>query len=292
MLINQEFELNSPKINSNTLIIQISDLHANNKTDFLKLNKIYLEKIKDTNPNYILFCGDLINDASYFNQNLLDFIELLAKISPIIICLGNHDLMTLKKDSSTNIFTLKWTGKENESYIKALKSIPNVYLLRNENQYFENHNINFTGLEAQTSFYEYHQVQKLIDQINKEFSNELDESQFNHIMFHSPEILKLKYFKQLIILKHADVATFGHTHNGLLPLGFNKIFDYFMKTRGFYTKDGGIFPEFTRSITTIDQTTCIIGGHINAIPETHSISKVLKLLCPPMISTINIKRSI
>ena len=70
-------------------IVCISDLHY---TKTLTPNFLLelTNKIIELNPNYVCFLGDLCDDNSY--NDVIEWLNMLAKISPVYFVYGNHDI--------------------------------------------------------------------------------------------------------------------------------------------------------------------------------------------------------
>lgn len=91
--------LESNKIKKDILIALLSDLHYNTNDKLNFLEKEY-EKFLKENPDYILFLGDLLDDASIDLKDLYELrkiFEKIAKVCPTIMILGNHDGLTRTK---------------------------------------------------------------------------------------------------------------------------------------------------------------------------------------------------
>ncbi|MFQ7002088.1 MAG: metallophosphoesterase [Clostridium sp.] len=93
---NNKIDISNYKITSNKIknedlkILHLSDLHCKS---FCKNQKYLIKKIKNINPDIIVFTGDLISrrvdKEKYINSYLL--LEELSKTFPIYFTTGNHE---------------------------------------------------------------------------------------------------------------------------------------------------------------------------------------------------------
>ena len=94
MVVNKEYNI-SNKLNKK--IVLLSDIHYDNKNDIKNLYRI-LKRIQEIKPNYICITGDTLN--SYHVEDfdlLLKWLSDIAKISKVIMILGNHEYYFDKK---------------------------------------------------------------------------------------------------------------------------------------------------------------------------------------------------
>ena len=82
-------------------IALLSDIHFSSREQLYKFANI-VSSLKESNPDYICIPGDtidyldLMNDKDLLNALTVFFIDLTG-ICPVVVSIGNHDLMTLDK---------------------------------------------------------------------------------------------------------------------------------------------------------------------------------------------------
>ena len=225
---SKEITLNTNKNIKDTRIVCISDLHYSKKLNKKILPYLY-NKICACHPDYICFLGDLLNDDSF--EEVYKYITFLSYIAPVIMIDGNHDIKSFEVDD--RVHENKHHILSNELKI-ALDSIPNVYYL-NENRSIYANGLSFTG----TDFYHHTHEDENI-QFLKANEPDIDASEYNILLCHSPYIIKKDVFKQLKSPYNLfDAAFTGHIHNALMPAYIDK---YIKANLGLYTRDTGFFP--------------------------------------------------
>ncbi|MBR3368193.1 metallophosphoesterase [Candidatus Saccharibacteria bacterium] len=214
LVIDKYEAFTDKKIKKPLKIVLISDTHlAKNKMLFEKINLRStlkgIEKIKSI--DFFVLDGDYVNTAKDYLDNdtfnfFVDFIKKLAKIAPVIMVRGNHDLYFR-------------TNRTDETY-RQLQKLDNVTLLENEQ-------IDFLGLRItaflppRESFHatKYGRHSMLIS--HEDFKKKhfvFNEEDFNLVLTHSPLSLSNKYMeeKSKDFFKKCDVVLSGHMHNGLI----------------------------------------------------------------------------
>ena len=263
--IHKDYILNS-KVLKDITLIHISDIHFNNQTKIKKLNKIENE-IKNQNPDYIIITGDLIDSPKVTKEKeveiLLEFLKRLAKISKLIISIGNHDIF---KD-------------EDFKFFEKINKFNNIYVLNNS--YYKDDLIYISGFTLPTHYYynleNKESLETLIEHLNKYKS--ITYNLPNHLpkvsLIHSP--IKLPEEKTLTILKEYDLLLSGHTHNGMVPKFLSKLFK---KNQGIIAPRKGLFPKVARGKIEINifnkLITIIINGGTTKLSEksAHILSKL------------------
>lgn len=81
------YEIKSHKINDDINIVMIADVHDQN----CLMKDDIVHKIQELNPDIILCNGDIIDDESVSDDNILAFLAKLADISDVYMSLGNHE---------------------------------------------------------------------------------------------------------------------------------------------------------------------------------------------------------
>lgn len=78
------YDIESKDIATNTIIVQLSDLHS-------KPFKKVLKKTKLISPDIIVITGDYINDHGKNKSKMLEFGKALIDIAPVYYITGNHE---------------------------------------------------------------------------------------------------------------------------------------------------------------------------------------------------------
>ena len=160
--------------NLNKKIVLLSDIHYFNRKDIINLNKV-LDKVKLLNPDYICIAGDTMDryEVESF-ELLLEWLTKLANISKVIMVLGNHEFYLDRKNDKYKL---------NNSYIKQIKKINNLYFLDNENKVIDN--INFIGLTLPIDYYMVYSEDE--NMFKKHIKNiKVEKGLYNILLCHSP----------------------------------------------------------------------------------------------------------
>ena len=123
-------------------IIHISDIHAGSFTNKKAVHK-GVQMILDTNPDIILFTGDLVNDRA---TEMDDYIEIFSKLKApmgVYSTLGNHDY------GDYTSWKTEEAKKNNLAQLKAVHQKMGWHLLLNEHVVLEKNNqhIALIGIE-------------------------------------------------------------------------------------------------------------------------------------------------
>ena len=248
-----------------------------------KLNAI-LNLIINENPDYIVITGDLIHDS--YNTGdlkiLKEFLTRLKEIAPVIMSLGNHDLLGIKQG--------KYIPHINEEYFNMLYGIHGLHILDNKRKTFNQ--ITFTGITMPTEYYQegeenYTALSEHLQKIEiakTPVENEL----YNITLFHSP-ITILERPEISDELFNTDLLLSGHMHGGLTPriLESTELF----KIRGIIgpttLKQRCIYPNYSRGHIKVNQTDAIISTGLSKLnlPFTD-------LIFPPSINDILIEQEL
>lgn len=224
-LVVDKYEiLTQKKLKKPLKLVLISDTHiTKNRLLFenFNLNSTLrgLKKINDV--DFFVLGGDYVNTArDYLDEKTLnfftDFLEKIAKIAPVLMIKGNHDLY--------------FRSKKTDEIYQNFQKLDNVFLLENEQ-------IDFLGLKItaflppKESFHatKYGRHSMLLS--HEDFKKKhfvFDDKDFNLILTHSPLSLSNKIMEknQKDFFKKADVILSGHMHNGLI---FSRNFEWIVR---------------------------------------------------------------
>jgi len=214
--------------NDRIKIVHLSDLH---KRLFGKNNVRLIKKIRSTEPDIIIFSGDLITRDCKSLMDTEKFIQELVKIAPVYFSFGNHEL------DMKNLYPDKY-----EKFILILKN-NSVHILDNQSEslVINGRKINITGLSLKYSVYKknnsYRNLDKYSeDEIFQALGTPPDDG-INILIAHNP------LFAEAYSSWNADYTLSGHIHGGAvrifgIPLlsPERKLFPRYSK--GVYEKNG------------------------------------------------------
>ena len=229
-----------------------SDLHYTPQTNMNSFIKS-VDRLTINKPDYIFFIGDLVNDSKYTNKKLIELYKLIykmAKISKLIIVLGNHDQLT-----KTNG---QWKEYYNEQYVQELKNNGAIIL---QNELYTDNNINVFGTHFSGNYYEEKEpIDEFIDIIKK--VNLPKTNKINILIEHSPKhTFNTETINGLDNLKNIDITLGAHYHNGCIPWYISEILPGNFGIIDPYLK---LFPQNARGTKQItDNNFGIISSPIN-----------------------------
>ncbi len=202
--------------NINAKIILISDLHYSNKNDMVVLNSI-LNDIKNIDKiDYICIAGDFLDQANISDEILLiNWYNQLSSIAPIIISLGNHDVVIRNKKTSYYF---------NQKLIYDLKQNKNIHIL--DNECYVDGKIRFIGITPPYDYYYKYKENNnyFIRYINNIFKKPYQDK-YNILLSHSPtSIVNDQVQKRVKLFTNIQLAFSGHMHGGLVPDRWQKYF--------------------------------------------------------------------
>ncbi|MCM3616078.1 metallophosphoesterase [Sutcliffiella horikoshii] len=227
-IVISNYTISSDKIPPNFngyKIVQLSDLHSKS---FGNDQKNLVKKIKNLEPDSIVFTGDLIDSYRYDEETSLILMERLVQIAPVYYVTGNHEW---------------WSGKF-DSLEDKLKII-GVQVMRNKTEEITigTDKIQIIGIDDPAN------VEESYEETGKTEKNITDlidiegEDYFQILLSHRPEMFSL-YDKYGF-----DIVFSGHTHGGQFRIPF---------VGGLIAPDQGFFPEYTSGKYTSDNTTMIV----------------------------------
>lgn len=183
-IIVREYPIYSEKIDDNfngIKIVQFSDIHYNHYTSNEKITKL-INMINNTNPDIVIFTGDLI-DANY-EINLTEKEFLIKEFNKINSTLGKYALL----------------GEEDKDEFKEIFSNSNFEILTNTVKTIHNKKSSIQLISVDDNYQTYS---------NLSINNNL----FTIAITHKPDNADkiVEYFSPNIILA-------GHSHNGQVNL--------------------------------------------------------------------------
>lgn len=237
MLEINKYNISSKKVD-NMIIAFLSDIHYYEEFDY-NLELEIIDKVKQMNPNFIIITGDIIDKASFldneFNKDRLDnFIKKLSNISKVFLILGSHDLEDSKE-------------KNYDKYKKVWHDLfdmkENIYLL--DNSIYTDDNINIIGITLEYEYYKekpYENVELIINELNKN-KYKTSKTKYNILLIHSPRrIITKKSIDNISLLENIDLVLCGHMHDGVLP----KFLKWLPTSIGLISPNKTLFPRYSR----------------------------------------------
>ena len=193
--------------NKDLIIIHLSDIHFNTNTKVKDLDMIYNE-VNKVKPDYIMITGDLIDTPEITKNNdkikeLITFLSNIAKISKIMIAIGNHDVL----------------HQNDYRFFNKLNDLYNIYVL--DNTSYQDEFIYVAGFTLPSEYY--YNINKsenkevLLNHLDshKELINKLPRNIPKVALIHSP--VRVSENESLKRLHEYDLILSGHTHNGMVP---------------------------------------------------------------------------
>ena len=209
------YQIRSDKVSDNIRVIELSDLH--NK-EYGKDNSKLISKIKDLNPDLIVYAGDMMNYKNSDYSVLFGLSDNLSKIAPIYACYGNNEI-------DQYLF-------EDRQFTSSLKK-HNVNLLSNELAEVKVKNSILQLIAVSDDLKQY----DIKTNNSKKFVEALEPTSNCRIcLTHYPEL-----FKEKLVDKGIDVAFTGHAHGGLIRIPF---------IGGIYSTGEGFLPDLTEGVYT------------------------------------------
>lgn len=228
---NNKIDISNYKITSNKIknedlkILHLSDLHCKS---FGKNQKYLIKKIKNINPDIIVFTGDLLSRKAPKEKYINSFILLkeLSKTFPVYFTTGNHEYKSHSLDETK----------------KKLSSFGVHVLINNyEKILIKNTAVFIFGFDDATNFNEgFNKVINTLENIK----DMLNDSQLNILLSHKPNFFKNQSNYNF------DLIFSGHAHGGQFRIPFTH--------QGILMPDQGFFPKLTEGIHKNKNSTLII----------------------------------
>ncbi|MEI8364009.1 MAG: metallophosphoesterase [archaeon] len=176
-------DIYTSKINQDTRIVQISDVHLFGVASENRFNKIYTSIIS-LNPDLIVITGDLFDTPGTIPTNAINIINDYN--IPVYFAYGNHDIMYGEEKSKEIIDNTHMIALNNEKIINKEK------------------NISIIGIKYARDVETIGKVLQKID---------VDKNEYNILLYHEPVGTKDA------VNKGIDLMLSGHTHGGqVFPL--------------------------------------------------------------------------
>ena len=195
------------KQNSSHKFCVITDIHHIKSMDDEFYEKI-LKSVQEEHPNYILIPGDIIDHPQIINTQeinyLINFLKKLAKVAPVLISKGNHEL-------KSEIISIK-------PFYQKIANINNLYVLDNKSVTLGDYQ--FIGFCPSNKSYLPKYKKIWFTNFIKEFKDchfKINNQKHVVLLCHSPLCVVSEEVKNSHILDNINYIICGHMHNGLCP---------------------------------------------------------------------------
>lgn len=239
-------------------IVLLSDIHYNSKKERLYLNKV-LAKLKLEEYDYLCISGDLLDHSRVDDEDLLiGWLKELAKLSKVIIGIGNHELTS----DHNHLYDFN-----NEIYNK-IKKIRNVKVLDNSD--YVDGDIRFIGLTLPVDFYyKYGENNNYFMRFVNNTFPKAYKDKYNILLCHTPQSLTdLKTYKKTKLFENIQLVLCGHMHAGITPYWMRKI----LNGRGLISPSKRMFPKNAYGYTKIKNTDVVISSGITTASNCNKFS--------------------
>ncbi|WP_010250380.1 metallophosphoesterase [Acetivibrio cellulolyticus] len=201
------FEIESSKISRQVRIVHLSDLHDK---QFGKGNKILIDKVKQQEPDIIVFTGDLVNWNTKDFTASVNTLSELNKFAQVYFIPGNHE----------------YRSGKSESIFKMLRKV-DIEVLNCATKYIiaNGEKIDIIGLDK--SIARVKTAEKKLIEFEKS-------SNFKIVLSHFPEDFSRYYCNY-----NVDLVLSGHAHGGQFDIPF---------IGGVYAPGQGFFPKYYKGV--------------------------------------------
>lgn len=212
VLITTELDVHSdelPESFDGYRIVHLSDLHSKS---FGKDQKRLVERVKNENPDLIVFTGDIVDQKDFNKKPGITLMGKMAAIAPAYFVTGNHE----------------WWSEEYSSLESDLEAA-GVSVLQNSSELIQvnGSSIAISGIDdparAEDSYAERGVVSESINNLKMS-------AEFSILLSHRPEMFSVYQDHNI------DLTFSGHAHGGQFRLPF---------IGGLIAPDQGLFPTYT-----------------------------------------------
>lgn len=240
-------------------ILLISDIHFCNNKEKKYLEEV-LEDIKKIEHDYLCISGDLLDTGNVEEFSwLLDWISSLAKLSKVIIGIGNHEQSS---DAKKHEYAF------NKQFYNKLNRLKNVRVLDNES--YIDGGIRFIGLTLPLDYYYQYKESKsyFIKCVNNTFPISYKDK-YNIVLCHTPVPFTDKEItKRIPLFTNVQLVLCGHMHGGLLPKCLWKVGRGIGLIGPFHT----VFPKGAYGTFQSGNCKIIVSSGITKISQVHFLS--------------------
>ena len=217
------------------------------------------EALSKIQPELIILQGDLIDDPGQFKnpesvEKLRRWFQLCISFAPTVMVLGSHDYIGLERGGKMDTIALRnWQKICKETEVQMLND-----------KWFETEHIKVFGMFQSPEYCltptgKHRNNPRIFEQKLKELSTvlEADTKKVRWFVAHAPDMTKAA---EAILVRHFDVASFGHTHGGCLPRGLDTAVDKIGGHGGIISPTKRPLPSDVRGVRKIGSLTKIINA--------------------------------
>lgn len=257
-------------------IVLLTDIHYNNKKERVYLDKV-LAVLKKMEYDYLCISGDLLDRSRVGDEELLlDWLKELAKLSKVIISIGNHELTNDRKEHTYDF---------DDSLYRKINRLKNIRVLDNKD--YVDGSIRFIGVTLPVDFYyKYRENNNYFMRfVNNKFPAEYKDK-YNILLCHSPKsITDIKTFEATKLLGNIQLVLCGHMHAGVTPYFMRRI----LNGRGLIGPFKQLFPKNAYGHLSLKKTDIIISSGITTASNCNRFSFVDPLFMRE-ITVIDLKK--
>lgn len=200
--------------------------------------------------------------------------------------MGNHDL-----SKHTN---KGWKNDEKNKFWEEVFLLEGVYLSRYVQKYEDDKVIIFLNEPAYAYYYNENKIESkdfLISQLKKYKKSliNLSKNKLKIFLTHSP--ILMNDLEILELIKEFDFILCGHMHNGMVPVGIDKLIK---NNKGIIAPNKKMFPQNARGLKEIDYNFktmhLLISSGITKLSECSGLFRIFNCLYYMDIDLININK--
>jgi len=280
------------KVKQDLKFVVLSDLHYSYCVTNEKLDRI-LNEVRNINPDYILFPGDIIDSVDMVKEykeekRFLSWLKKIGEIAPVLMSLGGHDFFT---NNGSSIH--EWAYGYDEKLYKKINKISNVFLL--DNSFYEDKNIFVVGYTQSIEYYHpdhkpniYKPMKEDKDLMLKELKElhkkiSLNSKKIDILLVHSPVCINEPGIKEET--KNYDYIISGHMHNGCVP---PILYELWNSTRGLIAPNFQLFPKNERNTLRKKGDKLIVNGPLTMFHEHAGLFEKMNIIFPSYLSILNL----
>ena len=224
-----------------------------------------LEKaFKKIQPELIILQGDLMDSPEQFKntqsvEKLSKWFTLCTSFAPTVMVLGSHDFIEPKKEGRVSEEALKCWGEIcTETGVKLLND-----------DWFETEHVRVFGMRQGPDYCltpenKHRNNSDFFEKRLEELHLEAKPNKVNWFIAHAPDMTKRA---EEMLAEKFDVASFGHTHGGCLPLGIDTVVDKIGGHGGIISPTMRPLPSNVRGVKKIGKMTKIINSGMVATQD-------------------------
>ncbi|MGE4282798.1 MAG: metallophosphoesterase [Clostridia bacterium] len=176
-------------------IVHLSDLHSKS---FGESQRNLIRKIRNIEPDLIVFTGDLIDSKDYNEEAGIGLMKQIVRIAPVYYVTGNHEWWSGRFDTLEKAIKESGATVLRNAYKKIAKNQDEIFII---------------GIDDPAASYDRDGEEKLIEnEIGTATQGIEEDKRFKILLSHRPEVFSIySQFSFNLILS-------GHAHGGQVRL--------------------------------------------------------------------------